>query len=61
MIKEKYEPTFEAPENRIIGLGDTKIGQKVSMIGTCSVIEKMKNYVVVLVDSMYLVNNTRKY
>jgi len=61
MMPSIYEPVFEVSETQILGLGDRKLKEKVRIILNCRVMEKTKNYLILRINSGYLVNAKRKF
>lgn len=60
-VAEVYKPSFEIPENMVMGIGDKKIGQGVKLIVNFNVIEKTKNYTIIQANNMTLVTSRRTY
>lgn len=56
-----YEPVLDVPENYATGFLDKKVGQKVDLLMNYLVIEKTKNYTILKVGGVNMVQSKRKF
>ena len=61
ILPEIYKPTLEIRDCDSLGLGDKKIGDKANIIASYKVIDKTQNYIVLKINSVYLVPNKRSF
>ena len=61
MIRENYVPTFEIPETMAPDIVGYKTGQRVKMLANVTIVERMKNYIVLQVNYISLEKSKRSY